>query len=284
MGLSNTQKGILLALIGYNSYTVSDTCAKFLGDHYDVITITFWVYFVTLALCVLAALIISPRKALATRTPVIHIIRGFLTLFLSSSATAALSGGLSLDTLYTFVFLIPALTTIAAIPVYKEYVSKKSWLIIALGLAGVFVAFHSGISLTNPKVLYAFAVVLISIAINFCARPISKSDHFLTIPFYPALIIVLSLLIYKQGSIPLPDIAHIPVFLTGGCALLSAMFCVIQAFRTASFAKVAPVQYTQMLSGLLLGYLIFGDVPNMWMMLGAGMIIASGLLLITQKK
>ncbi len=284
MGLSNAQKGIFLGLAGYGFFTVSDTCVKWLGSNYVQSTILFWIYVCVLILCLLLALPRGIKKTFKTKTPLIHIARSFCVVLVGYCAISALGGGLPLASLYTIIFLFPSIAAILAIPLYKEHVSKKSWLIILIGFAGVVVAFHKGISFDDPKILYAFGVLFFGTIVNFMARPTSKSDHILTFPFYPALIAVPLVFAYTHGNIPVPDIKDIPIFALSGICSCAAMACVLQAYRIAPYAKVAPAQYSQMLLGLTLGYFVFGDKPETWMLVGAGMIIASGLLLIMQKK
>jgi len=286
MSLCSTKKGILYAFLGFNCFTLSDACVKWLGmeNGYSVIDVLFWVYLTVLMICTLLALPQGVKKKLGTRKPLIHIARGGLMLLLSGCAITALSNGMSLATLYTIIFLSPVIITIAAIPIYKERVSRKSWQIILLGFAGIIVAFHKDISLFNSQIFYALGVLGAGVTTNILSRPIDKRDSLLTLPFYPAAIIVPSLFLYMHGQIPLPAIEHIPVFLLGGITLFFAIIGVAQGFRTAPFAKVAPTQYTQMISGIIIGYYLFSDVPGTLMLIGAGMIISSGLLLITQKR
>ena len=284
MGLSNTQKGILLAFIGFNCFTISDACIKWAEDHYDVTTIIFWIYLIILITGGIYALFAGVKQTLTTHKPVIHIVRGIFMLITHSFAILALSAGLSLATLYTIVFLAPMLISIAAIPLYKERMSKQQWQIIILGFAGIIVAFHKDISIFTPQIFYAVGVLFACTVTNLLARPIDKRDHILTLSFYPALIAVPAILIYTHGHVPLPSTEDVPVFILCGIITLLAISCVSHGFRIAPHAAVAPMQYSQMVFGIIIGYYVFGDVPGIWLLVGAGMIIASGLLLVMQKK
>ncbi|MCK5373926.1 MAG: DMT family transporter [Alphaproteobacteria bacterium] len=284
MGLSNTQKGILLAFIGFNCFTISDACIKWMGDHYDVTTIIFWIYLIILIIGTIYALFAGVNKTLTTHKPVIHIARGIFMLITTGFAVSALSTSLSLATLYTIIFLNPMLITIAAIPLYKEPVSKRHWQIIILGFTGIIVAFHKDVSIFTPQIFYAFCVLFACTITNLLARPIDKRDHILTLSFYPALITVPAILIYTHGYVPLPSTEDIPVFILVGITTLLALSCVSHGFRIAPHAAVAPTQYTQMIFGIIIGYYVFGDVPGTWLLIGAGIIISSGLLLVMQKK
>ncbi len=284
MGLSRTQKGILYTFVGFNCFTLVDMCMKLLGQSYDVSVISFWSYFISLVMCIVFSLPIGIKSSLGTNTPLVHIARGVCMLFVSIFSIAALSKNLPLATLYTIIFLSPAVTTIGAIMFYNEHVSKRGWKIIILGFSGIIVAFHKESSFFNPATFYAFGVLCFAVIANLLSKHINEQDSLLTLPFYPALVIVVSLFVYMRGNIPLPEITDIPVFMFGGSLLFFALMGIIQGFRIAPYAKAAPMQYTQMISGIIVGYYVFGDIPNIWIIIGAGMIVASGLLLITQKK
>ncbi len=284
MGLSNTQKGILFAFVGFSFFTLSDALIKVLGNHYEAYAISFWNYIVVLILSLIFSLIGGIKKSLKTQTPFIHIARSLCMVFVSVFSVVALSEGLPMPTLYTIAFLGPMLVTIAAIPIYKERVSRQSWAVILLGFAGIAVAFLKDATFLTPPVIYAFLMLFFGISTSLLSRPISKSDHILTIPFYTALVIVLSLFAYMRGNIPIPSMEHAPIFAIGGSFLFIGVTGVMHAFRIGRYASAASMQYTQMVSALLISYYVFNDVPNMWMLVGAGMIIASGLLLIAQEK
>jgi len=284
MGLSNTKKGILLGFAGYSFFSVSDACVKWLGSSYEETSILFWVYSFVLATCLILAFPQGIKNAYKTKTPFIHIARSIGMVSVGYCAISALGGGLPLASLYTLIFLFPLIAAILAVPLYKEHVSRMSWIILLMGFAGVIVAFHKDLTFSDPNLLYAFGALFFGTIVNFLARPISKSDHVLTFPFYPGIVAIPLVFAYTHGNIAVPEMKDLPFFALSGICSCLAMICVLQAFRTAPYAIVSPSQYIQMLYGLVFGYLVFGDKPEAWMLVGAGMIIASGLLLITQKK
>ena len=284
MSLSNTQKGILFAFVGFTFFTFSDALIKVLGSHYEAYAISFWNYVVVLAISLLFALVGGIKKCLKTKTPLIHIARSLCMVFVSVLSVSALSKGLSLPTLYTIAFLGPLLVSIAAAALYKEHISRQGWAIILLGFAGIAVAFLKDATFLTPPVIYAFLMLFFGVSTSLLSRPISNSDHVLTIPFYTSLVIVTALFTYMHGTVPIPSPEHVPIFAMGGSCLFIAVTGVIQAFRIGRYASAAAMQYTQMVVAIIIGYYFFDDVPNGWMLVGAGMIIASGLLLIMQQK
>lgn len=288
MGLSNTQKGILFALAGYNFFTLSDTSVKLLGDSYSAIDILFWSYFFSLFLCIALAFPKGLKKSFASKKLTVHLLRSVCMLLVAFSAACALTSGLALPTFYTIVFLSPALTAVMALILYKEKISRLGWGVIILGFTGIVIAFTKDASFSSPAIIYCFGVLFFGAAVNLTARPIGKNESMLTFPFYPALVITILLvayfLLYEKNGLPVLNMTDIPIFTMNAFFVLMGQMLVMQGFRIAPYAYVSPMQYTQMLSGIAAGYYIFADIPGPWMLVGASIIIISGILLITQKK
>lgn len=283
--LSTTQKGIVAGFMGFTGFACADACAKWLGSYYDSMDVVFWSYLI----CLIFGLIISPwigglRGTLATQKLYIHIGRGVCALAIGLLIVTALSNGLQLTSLYTVLFLSPFLTTIAAIPIYKETVSLKSWIIIGFGFSGILVAFHDGLAGVTIEIIYAFCALAFIVGLGLLARPLAKGETLLSLSFYPSLTVVVLLFIPLLPSLALPAMAHIPVFLMNGFFITFGLTGIAYGYKTAPYAIIAPIHYSQMVLALILGYLVFGDIPDLWRMAGASIIIASGIMLIFSKK
>lgn len=279
-----TQKGILSAFAGFSGFAFADACSKWLGAHYSTTDILFWVY----ALAVIFGVCLSPYlgglgPTLRTKKLPYHILRGVCALAVGLLVVTALSKGMMLATMYTILFLAPFLTTIAAIPIYKEKVSLRSWLIIAVGFSGILVAFHDGLAVITPEIIYIFAALFFITTLGLLARPL-QDDTLLSLSLYPSITIAVLVLPFVWGDMALPDIAHWPIFILDAFCVIVGLSGIAYGFRIAPYAIVAPVHYSQMVIAVLIGYFVFGDVPNFWIMAGAMIIITSGILLIFSRE
>ncbi|MGN7437786.1 MAG: DMT family transporter [Alcanivorax sp.] len=282
--LTTSQKGILSAFCGFTGFAVADACSKWLGATYDTLFILFWVYLISLILGLCFARFLGGiKRTLNTKKLHFHIGRGISALAVGLFVVTALSNGLQLATLYTILFLAPFITTLAAIPIYKEKVPAENWGIIALGFSGIIVAFHDGLNAITPEVMYAFCALFFIVCLGLMARPIDQNESLLSLSFYPSLIIVLCLAFHVIPDIHLPAAAHMPIFILDGIGVLVGLSGIAYGFRIAPYSVVAPVHYSQMVIALMLGYFVFKDIPDFYMMIGAGIIIMSGLLLIAKK-
>ena len=282
--LTTSQKGILSAFCGFTGFAVADACSKWLGATYDTLFILFWVYLISLILGLCFSRYLGGiKRTIQTKKLHIHLGRGISALAVGLFVVTALSNGLPLATLYTILFLAPFITTLAAIPIYKEKVPVENWGIIALGFSGIIVAFHEGLSAITPEVTYAFGALFFIVCLGLLARPIDERESLLSLSFYPSLTIIICLGFHVIPDIHLPAPAHIPIFIIDGIGVLVGLSGIAYGFRIAPYSVVAPVHYSQMVIALFLGYVVFNDFPDASMMLGAGIIILSGLLLIIKK-
>lgn len=281
--LNNTQKGIFFALCGFVSFACADACAKWLGMRYDVLIVIFWIYYISLIL----GLLFSPflggfKKTIQTKKFHIHIGRGLSAFGIALFVVSALKG-IPLAMLYTILFMAPFIISIVAIPIYKEKVSAKNWLIIALGFCGVLVAFRPGFSDLQIEVLYALGALFFIIVLSMLARPLDHEESVHSLSFYPSLIVVALLSTTVVPQLTLPAFHDMLFFILGGFCVTVGLSAIAYGFRIAPYSTVAPIHYIQMVIALTLGYFVFDDVPDIWMLGGAMIIIASGIMLALSK-
>ena len=120
----------------------------------------------------------------------------------------------------------------------------------------------------------AFSFALFSIT----TRMLGKTDDSVTTLFYPALIgaAALSPIVLFQWEHPT---SLLEVVLLLGLGVLGGVShsALVKAYQLAPAAVLAPMSYSQLLWNTLFGFLIFGDFPDQWTLLGAGIVVASGL-------
>jgi len=286
LNLNNTKKGIALALCGFLSFAIADACSKWLGMHYETVHVIFWTYYISFILGLgLSSSLGGIKKTVQTNKFLIHIGRGICAFGISFFIISALKGenALSLASLYTVLFLAPFLISIVAIFIYKERVPHKNWFIIALGFLGILVAFRFGMMDFSINILYAFISLAFIVALSMLARPLDDNESILSLSLYPNLVILLLLNFFVFDNLALPSIDHLSVFMLNGLCVTIGLSTIAYGFRIAPFSVIAPIHYSQMVIALVLGYFIFGDVPDLWMIAGGSIIIISGLLLIFNK-
>ncbi len=281
--LSPTYKGILLALTGYTAFAVADICAKWLAGHYSI----YEIICVENALAVVLLLAVSPllggtKDIFRKENLKMNLFRAVLNFALASLLTYCYKI-FPLADVYTMIFTKPFLVTLLALWFFHERASKAQWLAIIAGFAGVVIAMRPGTAGFDPLLLLPFGSAVLIALLFFSTRFLDRPNAF-TAGFFPTLgasvlSIPLTVLTFKM-----PELVHWPVFILIGVAAAVGMTTVSLAFRTAAASAVAPFLYVEMIWALLFGWLLFGDKPDAWMLVGAAIIILSGIYLLENER
>lgn len=283
--LTTTQKAMFAAFAGYTGFAFADAFAKWLGGYYSASEVLMWSNLVAMTYgLIFSAKLGGLRRTFQTKKLPYHIGRGICALVIGLLVIKALSQGLPLATMYTVIFLSPFLVTLAAIPIYGERVSARSWGIIACGFLGILVAFHRGLGAFSVEILYIVSALAFIAALALFARPLAKDETLFSLSFYPSLTIVSLLMIYYFPHYNFPAPEHLPYFLINGLCIAVGFTGIAWGYRHGPFAVVSPVHYSQMIFALVLGYFVFGDAPDFWMLAGAGIIMISGVTLVLSKE
>ena len=174
---------------------------------------------------------------------------------------------------------LPLAITLGAALIFGEPVGWRRWLAITAGFIGVLIIVRPGLEGFNQFSLFAL------VAVVFCAvRDLATKRIPAQIP--SLFITLLTTVTVTSGRRRHPvsarrlDAAHRPrlgLLALAAVLLLIGYQCVIMALRSGDISAVAPFRYSALLWAMLLGYLVFGDVPDAMMMTGASIIVLSGL-------
>lgn len=280
--LSSTQKGMILILLGYTGFAWSDAVVKILSADYSTLQI------ITSVMSVSAAIMLCTRPwthhgSKTTKKQMgIHVLRGVLNFAISILFIMAISK-LPLASVYTFIFVKPFFAVILTMLMYGEKVSPRRWMAIALGFAGILIAMRPGTGHFDMLLLFPIAVAALAALMFVVSKSLNGASVF-RLGFYPAAVTAVCSLPFSAPTFIIPDLAHVPLFLLSGTGITIGILGVTMAYRMAPSSAVSPFHYSQMIWGLIFGALIFNDQPDLWMMIGAGVIIISGLFLIREEK
>lgn len=272
-------QGILLALTAFAIYAAHDTLIKLLGGAYSPFQI---VFFSVLFSFPLTSVMLMRDRAPGTLRPV-HpwwmAVRTVSIVIASGAAFYAFSA-LPLADTYAILFAMPILVTLLAIPILGERVRLRRGIAIVTGLIGVGIVLQPGQSeLTlghGAALVAAFGSALASTIV----RRIGSDERSVVMLLYPsvATFVVMGAILPATYS----PMAGIDFALSAMIAVLAfaAMLFMIEAYKRAEAAIVAPMQYSQILWAIFYGWLLFDEWPGWTTFAGVGLIIASGLYIV----
>ncbi|WP_163848683.1 DMT family transporter [Pseudooceanicola aestuarii] len=280
--MSRNIQGILIALVGAALYSAHDAIIKGLGAELPAIQIAFFAYLLGLPL-ILMMLVADPAPAnLRPANPLWMALRVLGVLTATVGAFYAFLV-LPLAETYTILFAAPLLITLLAVPLLGEALRWRRALAVLVGLAGVLVVLQPGTREIGLGHLAALASALGNAMVHITARRIGSSERLPLMVLYPMLATTLIL-----GCLLPLDFAPVTGRAFGGLAVLAvlafaAMLCLIEGFKRAEAGLVAPMQYSQLLWGVLFGFLFFREVPEGSTLLGAVLIVGSGIYIVLRE-
>ena len=285
--LTATQKGLALAFIGYTCFAFSDANVKYLTSELGYSTYQLIVVDTAIgaAMMLLVSKYLGGIKSLYDKSNAkIHGLRILFNTAVNLLFVYCVSI-MPLASLYTIVFTLPFIAVIISIPLYGEKVGIHRWTSIIVGFAGVVVAFQPWQADADFYMLAVALLTAVFITLMFLiSRSFNKDVSLLSVGFYPVFgscILVMPLGIMHFEPIPLE---HIMFFALSGGLMSTAIICLSFAFKIADSAAITPLIYTEIVWAILFGIIIFGDIPKPLELVGAAIIIASGLYLIYRER
>lgn len=174
---------------------------------------------------------------------------------------------------------LPLAVTMGAAMFMGETVGWRRWLAIAVGFVGVLVIVRPGFEGFNAYSLLGLAAVVFAAIRDLATRNMPPEMPSLLVSTATAGIVTLAgaLLIVPQGGWTPISLGQTGLLAAAAVLLLFGYQFIIMAMRAGDVSHVAPFRYTALIWAILLGYLVFGDVPDAAMIAGSAIVVASGL-------
>jgi drug/metabolite transporter (DMT)-like permease len=283
----NHTLGILLSCAGYSVWVVGDTFVKLAGETLPILEIMAIELFISSLFTIVLASLHGGAKQLRTKRPALHIWR---SIFVMGGAYGSVAGViyLSLADFYTIVFTSPLLLTALGSLILKEKVDRGVWLAIIFGFLGVVVAVQfSGLSGQALSWQGILATTLCScsgaLAMLMARGAVHENNYALTLWPLVATWLVSTIAMLTLGSVVANPTGVIYAIFSGilggaGSVLTNA------SLRVAPVAVVSPYHYTQIIGGAAAGSMIWHRVPAFSVIIGAVMVVASGLYVLRVEK
>ena len=269
-------KGIALILASTVFLGASDVTAKYLSATLPSIEIA-WIRFLSFALIMVPAMLPgSPLFALQTNRTGLHLLRGAALL---GSSLFFISGlrFLPIAEASATGFVSPLFVTALSIVFLGEKVGLRRWIATAVGLVGVIIILRPGSGAFHPAAFFPLVSALAWAGTLIMTRMMSGTERAITTMTYSSIagVCILTALVPFVWVTPSWHDILFGIFI--GVASTAGQWIVVLAFRYADASVLAPFSYTQLLWVSILGFLIFGEVPDVYTVTGAAFIVASGL-------
>ncbi len=213
---------------------------------------------------------------LRTRRPKLQLLRALFMPVMTGLNFWALQY-LQLAETGSIQFSVPIIIALVAAPMLGERMDRARWTAIAVGFLGVLVIVRPGTQGFHPALVLSIINAVLYALFNLMTRQLAAHDSPETTQFYTSLGATLVITPFALAAWQAPPGAlQWAILILMGIAGGLGHYLLALAHRYAPASVLAPFLYQQIIWMVLLGYLVFGDVPDTAVVVGAAIVIASG--------
>lgn len=272
---TNTKAGIFWMMMTMLMFVCMDTCAKLMVQLYPTMQVVWARYFFQVLILLI---VLAPRLKTLVKTDSLpfQLLRSMFLL----GATLCFFTGLNtvqLAEASAIMYTAPLLVTALAPFVLKEKVGLRRWMSVLVGFVGALIIIRPGQSAIGIGALWMVGAATSYALYQLSTRALSHQDSPLTTLFYSALLGCVIMTVVVPFHFEMPDLWGWFVMFLAGLFGTVGHYCMIQAFTNAEASVVAPYTYSNLIWATLLGFVVFGNLPDIWTYVGASIIIAAGL-------
>lgn len=281
--MSPMLRSLALMTLGILLLTANDATSKYLVQSHPIGQVVGLRQAATL-------LVLIPYMMLFSRWNLLRVVdlRGQLargTLFIIGSVFIVWSlAELPLATAITMLFASPIFMVILSAPLLGERIGRHRWIAVIGGFVGVLIILRPGGASFQWALLLPLLAAMVNALRDVLTRKLARTETSIAILFWSNIILM------AGGFATLP-MGWAPVsthdafwFIAAGIFNGTAHFCIIDALRTGEASVLAPIRYTALLWAALLGFLVWGEVPELWLLAGAAVIVGSSLYMIRAER
>ena len=276
--------GIALMSGAVACFACLDAMAKYLGGHMDSLQVVAMRYVSAFFLALLFSNPFTRPGLLKTTRPMLQLVRGLLMLLTTIFNFLAFRY-LQLDESLAILFSTPFLVAILAGPLLGEWVGWRRWTAIGVGFIGVLVVIRPGFGGMQWAALLSIASAIFYAGYAIATRMVMRHDHGETTLFYANVVgVAIMVPILPLVWTAPPSLFDLMLLLAVGAFGSVGHYLLIMAHHRAPASVLSPFMYTQLLWATTFGYLVFNNIPNRWTLIGAAIVVASGLYLLYREQ
>ena len=266
--------GILLMTLGMFSLSVNDIIYKNLTMNFPVWEAVFFRAF-SGSIISLYFVYHSGIGSIKTNKPVRHFIRAFsavgcVVLYVFGIKYLLLSENIAI------AHSAPIIAALLAVPILGEKIGFHRILAIIIGFIGVLLIVKPGTDLFQLKSLLPIGSAIFMASVYLSTRSLMNTESSTSIVFYYSFALLFTSLIFFPSDFVIPDTFNLILALSLGVMGSIGHYFMSQAARHADVAVTSPFEYTSFIFVGIMGYLFFYEIPSKSVVIGAFLIIISG--------
>lgn len=269
-----------LTLLGFLLYTIADSFCKYGLENGILLSVVMFFYgFFGVVSSLIYARTVKNYKLLKTRRPFLHILRGCIHFGCTAILFYSFAHAPMTD-VYTLFFVAPIIITVMTVLWHGEEVRAGQWLAVFMCFAGTLIFLRPGFEKIDLITLMPLAAAFCYATSIMIIRHFKATEHNVTFNFTYGFVLMgltLPVILYIQ---PEPNLQILVLTIIGAAIGMSTNLLVFWAHQNAPSVLVSPLQYTQLIWGSLIGFFLWGDMPDIFKITAMLLIAASGMYLI----
>lgn len=277
-------RGIGLMVSALGLFVLMDSIAKYLSQWYPMPGIVWARYLINFTMLLGWFAARGELGRLRTARPGIQLARGLLLacatfLYFTSLTVLPLADAAAIG------FVLPLFVAALAVPVLGERLDLPRTLAIFAGLAGALIIVRPGTSVFTPYALLPVGMALCNAVYQVLTRMVAGQEHPLTSLIWGAMVgaVLMSAVAPFYWQTPAVAWHWALLGIIGVCASVGH-YLLIRAYDYANATLLAPYTYSAIVWAVLLGFLLFGQLPDGWSIAGMAIIVISGLFLAARQR
>jgi drug/metabolite transporter (DMT)-like permease len=277
-------RGVIMMFTAVGSFAIMDALMKVLTAHYPPVQVAFVRGAASLPFVFLTYALTGRLAALRPVRIGLHVVRAFFAVLMLWGFLWALARASLADT-YAIYMCAPLLVVLAASLLLGERIGRHIWFAIFTGLAGVIVMLRpsvegfaslAGLAALGSALAYAVVVVMV--------RVMSRTETTASMVFwYLVMLAAGALALALPGWIAILA-ADWPWIVAIGLAGWAGQHLITEAFRLAPASVVAPFEYTALVWGVAIDWVVWQSLPGARMLAGSAIVIGAGLYLLRRER
>lgn len=278
--LSDSAKGAWCMIISTLVLTIQDAITKWLTADFHAGEVMFYRGIFTFLPIVFMVAWAGNWRVLISRDLKGTLIRAVLGA--ATSIFVILSFVyLPLATALAIIFLNPIILTALSVPMLGERVGWRRWVAVLIGFAGVLIMVRPSGGGVPYFYIFPLVAALLASLRDVATRRLRGTDNSISILFYSMLVAILA----GGASLPVlgghwPGLFDWGLLAAAGILAAVAHLLIIQALLLAPAGTVAPFRYLSLVWAAVIGYGVWGDVPDQWKLAGAALVVGGGLFIL----
>jgi drug/metabolite transporter (DMT)-like permease len=277
--VDNVPRGILFMIATTFLMAISMAVSKWLVAFYPVGEVMFARSASSFAICAALVLPVTGIGVFATRKPRAHMARG-LSQSISQTFTVLALSMMPMAGATAIGFSAPLWAALLSIVWLRERAGLARWAVLVIGFFGVLIVTAPGSDSIQAGAAFALANAIMYGSVTVAVRGMTKTESANCLLMWQMATMTVCHSALLAFGFTWPNGIDAALMIAGGVANAGAQYCWTRSLSLAPTAAASPFYYFLLVWSLLLGYVVWGDVPTVALLVGSAIVTGSGLALL----